>query len=281
MSISIESTGARRGRPRKGGDEDDFKRGVNALDHAMTALKALASLEGPATLTDIARAAGMPATKVHRYLASFIAAGLVSQPERSGRYDLGPAALQLGLSAISRNDVINRVAGQLSELTDATGCSALLSIWSHLGPIVVRWERSATFIVTTLGLGTVFPLLNSATGRVFLANLPARMTNAMVEREILARASGGRSTVEMDVSPQGLTRFKEQIRSQGHATVEGRLIPGLQAAAAPVLNWQGEIECAVTLFSTSQDIVDPEGTALPTLRRFTSRFSLVQTATTC
>jgi DNA-binding IclR family transcriptional regulator len=278
MSISIESSGAKRGRPRKGGDDEDVKRGINALDHALTALKALAAIEGPATLSDIARAAGMPATKVHRYLASFIAAGLVTQPERSGRYDLGQAALQLGLSAISRNDIVNRVAGQLSELTNATGCSALLSIWSHLGPIVVRWERSSTFIVTTLGLGTVFPLLNSATGRVFLANLPARMTQAMIEREIMARNVAGRSGVDMDLSPDGMARFKDQLRLQGYATVEGRLIPGLQAAAAPVLNWQGEVECAVTLFSTSQDVVDPEGSALHTLCRFTTQFSMKQHA---
>jgi DNA-binding IclR family transcriptional regulator len=277
MSTGLDNNGAKRGRPRKNKEDDDLKRGVNALDHALTALKALAALEGPATLSDIARASGMPATKVHRYLASFIAAGLVSQPERSGRYDLGHAALQLGLSAISRNDIVNRVAGQLSELTNITGCSALLSIWSHLGPIVVRWERSSTFIVTTLGLGTVFPLLNSATGRVFLANLPARMTQAMIEREITARNIAGRQGGEMDVSPKGLARFRDQVRSQGYATVEGRLIPGLQAAAAPVLNWQGEVECAVTLFSTSQDVVDPEGSSLPALLRFASQFSMSKT----
>jgi DNA-binding IclR family transcriptional regulator len=265
----------RRGRPRKkSAEDDDIKRGVNALDHALIVLKALADLKAPATLTDIARAAGMPATKVHRYLASFITAELVSQPERSGRYDLGKAAMEIGLAAISRNDTVNRVADCLLELTDATGCTAMLSVWGNQGPTVIRWERAATFIVTTLGLGTTFPLLNSATGRVFLANLPDRMSTGLLDREIAARNTAGGRVIDIDVSPRGLARLKEQIRSRGYATVDGRLIPGLQAASAPILNWQGEIECAVTLIDTSQRVVDPDGSVLPTLLAYTRRFSI-------
>ncbi len=273
--MTILPDSIRRGRPRKNaGEDDDIKRGINALDHALAVLKALADRKAPATLTDIARAAGMPATKVHRYLASFITAGLVSQPERSGRYDLGKAAMEIGLAAISRNDTVNRVADQLLELTDATGCTAMLSVWGNQGPTVIRWERAATLIVTTLGLGTTFPLLNSATGRVFLANLPERLTGALLDREVLARNVAGGRVIDMDVTASGLARLKEQIRSGGYATVEGRLIPGLQAASAPVLNWQGEIECAVTLIDTSQRVVDPEGSVLPTLLAYARRFSI-------
>jgi DNA-binding IclR family transcriptional regulator len=230
-------------------------------------LKALAGLNAPATLSDIARAAGMPATKAHRYLASFIAAGLVRQPERSGRYDLGKGAMELGLAAIARNDVINRVADGLTDLTETTGCTAMLSIWGNQGPTVVRWERAATFIVTTLGLGTTFPLLNSATGRVFLANMPERLTAALLERE----AVPGR-----DWPRQEVTQLREQVRALGYATVEGRLIPGLQAASAPVLNWQNEIECAVTLIDTSPRVVDPKESVLPALLAFSRRFSIVR-----
>jgi DNA-binding IclR family transcriptional regulator len=273
MTIPVEN--ARRGRPRKNpGEDDDIKRGVNALDHALTVLKLLAELKAPATLTDIARAASMPATKVHRYLASFIAAGLVSQSERSGRYDLGKTAMEIGLSAIARNDIVNQVADRLIDLTEATGCTAMLSIWGNQGPTVVRWERAATFIVTTLGLGTTFPLLNSATGRIFLTNLPDRLTSDALDREILARKTAGGRIIDMDVSKRGLARLKDQILGQGYATVEGRLIPGLQAASAPVLNWQNEVECAVTLISTTQDIFDPEQGALPELLKFVRQFSI-------
>ena len=49
---------------------------------------------------------GMPAAKAHRYLASFMPAGLIEQHPESGRYDLGPFALELGLglAAMARLD---------------------------------------------------------------------------------------------------------------------------------------------------------------------------------
>ena len=46
-------------------------------------------------------------------------------------------------------------------------------LWSSQGATVVRWERAAGFLVTSLGLGSVLPLLGSATGNVFLAWNPA------------------------------------------------------------------------------------------------------------
>ena len=247
-----------RGRPRKSDEGTEARRGVNALDHALDLLKALADFKGPATLSEIARAAGMPATKAHRYLASFIAADLVSQPMRSGQYDLGPAALKLGFAAIARIDIVNSVAGHLSDLTEATGCTALLSVWSNLGPVIVRWERSANYIVTNLGLGTNFPLLNSATGQVFLAYMPERLTLPLLGPSHDAAA---------------VFELKRQVRDRGYAAIEGRLIPGLQAVSAPILNSQGEIDCAVTLISAGPEATAPQGRAINTLRSFANRFS--------
>lgn len=250
-----------RGRPRKAEDGEEARRGVNALDHALVLLKALSEFRGPATLSEIARASGMPPTKAHRYLASFIAADLVSQPVRSGQYDLGPAALQLGFAAISRIDIVNSVAGRLATLTEATDCTALLSVWSTLGPVIVRWERAASYIVTNLGLGTVFPLLSSATGQVFLAHLPDRLTARLLSEEAA------------DADPAEITAIKRRTRAQGWATVDGSLIPGLRAASAPVLNGQGEIDCAVTLISARAGAIDAMGPALPALRTFVRQFS--------
>jgi DNA-binding IclR family transcriptional regulator len=42
----------------------------------------------------------MPAAKAHRYLVSLIRVRMVVQ-EATGRYDLGPLAVQLGLASLS------------------------------------------------------------------------------------------------------------------------------------------------------------------------------------
>ncbi|GHF40259.1 IclR family transcriptional regulator [Seohaeicola zhoushanensis] len=238
---------------------DAAQGGLQSLDAALALLARLAEAPGPQTLTDLARSGDMPVSKAHRYLASFVHAGLVRQAGRSGKYDLGPAAMALGLAALARLDFVNRTADRLPDIVAETGLTALLCVWSEGGPVVVRWERSARYMVTALGLGSTLPLLNSATGRVFLAYTPAPLTAALLARE------GGNA--------EALT---EETRARGYASVSGDLIPGLAAIAAPVLDWQGQAQASVTLIGTDPALAAPGSAAIPALLRFCADLSVAR-----
>lgn len=248
--------------------------GIQALDAALSLLRAMALFAGPVSLSEVARAAAMPASKAHRYLASFVHAGLVVQSGRSGRYDLGPLAAEIGLSAIHRNNFVNRAADALEELGDTTGLTVLLTVWASQGATVVRWERTTSFTATTLGLGSTLPLLTSASGRVFLAFLPRRLTQARLDIELDHARKAGVSWPDLDPTEASVETLAEEIRKQGFAHVDGRLIPGLKAIAAPVTNWQGEAEVAVTLVGTRDAALDPDGDAARHLAAFTQRLSV-------
>lgn len=247
---------------------DDASHGLTSLDAALTVLAHLAAQNGPLPLSEIARACGMPPSKAHRYLASFVAAGLVMQRGRSGQYDLGPAALELGLAALARRDFVNAAADGLADLSAETGMTALLSVWANQGATVVRWERGATPTDTSIGLGTTLPLLTSATGRVFLAWGPPRAIAAAQEAQMrrLARQPG--LTPDMTPDRAGFAALAARIRAQGFASVEGRFIPGLVAAAAPVLDWQGEAQAAVTLVGTDPAAIAPDAPQTQSLLAF-------------
>lgn len=228
-------------------DENGHGGGLKSLETALGLLAHMAAQDGPQSLSDIGRACEMPPSKAHRYLASFVAAGLVRQQGRSGRYDLGPAALQLGLAALARHNFVNSAADGLADLSAETGMTVLLSVWANKGATVVRWERGATPTDTSMGLGTTLPLLNSATGRVFLAwgapRAIAPVRDAQMRR--LARQPG--LSLDVEITQAGISSLVERTRTRGFASIEGRYIPGLVAAAAPVLDWQDEVQAAVTL----------------------------------
>src|SRR3954466_6303378 len=59
-------------------------------------LQAIARMNGPATLTEIAQALDMSAPPPSRYLASLRQSEFLDQDESTGKYDLGPAAIELG-----------------------------------------------------------------------------------------------------------------------------------------------------------------------------------------
>lgn len=238
---------------------DGRSRGVQSVDIAFRLLHLLAAANGPVSLKKLSDAAGMPASKAHRYLASLAAAGLVTQTHRSGHYDLGRGALDIGLAAMARLDFVNSAAGAMADLVEQTGATALLAVWGTRGPTIVRWERSRNFIVTALGLGTIMPLLNSATGRVFLTWLPKQLTV-----DILAEEMGRQASTGLFRNRQ-VAGIIEDVRRHGFASVDGRFIPGLSAVSAPVLNWQGGIEAAITLISTDAALIEPDGDAIARL----------------
>ncbi|MCC5968649.1 MAG: IclR family transcriptional regulator [Pararhodobacter sp.] len=236
----------------------------------------MAAQKGPLSLSEIGRACSMPPSKVHRYLASFVGAGLVKQQGRSGRYDLGPAALQLGLAALARHSFVNAAADGLSDLSGETGMTALLSVWANQGATVVRWERGITPTDMSMGLGTTLPLLNSATGRVFLAwgapRAVAPVRDAQFEQ--FARRSG--QSVDPDHTSTSIAAIVESIRADGYASVVGRYIPGLVAIAAPVLDWQGEAQAAITLVGIDPPVIAPDSPQVQCLLAYCAEKSVVR-----
>ena len=54
----------------------------------------------------------------------------------------------------------------------------------------------------------------------------------------------------------------------------GDLIPGLAAVGAPVLDWQGEAQAAVTLIGTDPAIAAPGAPAIAALTRFCAAQSI-------
>ena len=228
-------------------------RGVQSAEVATVVLAALARAGRPMGLTEIAAAVEMAPAKVHRYLVSLTETGMVAH-RHAKSYDLGPLAAEIGVAAIARQDPVNRVADALPELVDATGLTAMLSIWGSQGPTVVRWERANEPLVTMLGLGSVLSPWRSATGRAFLAHYPDRIA-------IPAAEAAGGDAAQLD-------EVRETVRRDGLATADSDFIPGLAALAAPILDIVGQPAAVVTLISRGQSLLETGSLARQTLTIF-------------
>ncbi len=248
--------------------------GIQSLDAALRLLRAMSERSGPVSLSEIAGDCGMPLSKAHRYLASFLHAGLVEQAGKSGKYDLGRGALLLGLAALGRHDFVNRAAEALPDLCEVTGLTGLLAVWGSAGATVVRWERTASPAVTSMGLGTTLPLLNSATGRAFLAWAPHGPLEQSLEREL--RRAKKNPTLVPDLRPtrSGVQELNESIRHKGYASVDGQFIPGLVAVSVPILDWQREAQVVVTLVGTDPMSIEPGSDIVHRLKAFSAEQSL-------
>lgn len=225
--------------------ESTPRQGISSVEVGMKVLEALEQHRGPMSLTELASATEMSASRVHRYLVSYNRIGLTSQAQNSGLYDFGPGMRRLGIEALRRTNEVSVASEHIGALRDATSHSVNLAVWGDTGPIVVRWEYGAYAIPITVRLGATMPLINSSVGRIFLTYLPDAMT-----RPFLAEAS-----VEPD--PSVLTKVRDiqhAIRAQGFTVTSGAIIPGVTSIATPIFT-----PSSTTLLAAS--IVIPESLA--------------------
>lgn len=215
--------------------------GIQSVEIGMRVLDTLANMAGPRPLAAIVKGCGLSPSQTHRYLASLTEAGMVKQ-DANGDYDLGPAALTLGLSALARIDVFRIADDKLSAFCAATGATVLVAALGPAGPIIIRWHVGRPPIVTSLGLGSVLSLLHSATGQIFLAFRPEQEVEAFVASERAQSSS---------MDDKAVQKLKDKVRSTGSAEVGGTFIPGLNAKAYPIFDLQGHTILSATLVTAS------------------------------
>ena len=221
------------------------QRGVQSAEVALGLLRVLVDAGKSMMLRDLAAAARMPAAKAHRYLVSLAREGLVEQEGTGGRYDLGPYALDLALACLARLDHVRVASGALEEMCQKVDETVVLAVWGNQGPVFVRWEEAPHPVATNVRVGSVVPVLSSASGRIFAAFLAPEVVNPFIEQELKssarsARAGALNSRAEVDA-------MLAEVRHTGLASVLGDLLTGVNAIGAPVFDHRGRVVLAMTI----------------------------------
>jgi len=229
--------------------------GIQSVEVGFGLLEALSLASGPLMLRDLAAAAGMSAAKAHRYLVSFQRLRLVAQDAASTRYDLGPAALKLGLASLSRLDAVKLARERIGSLVEQIGHTLALAVWGNQGPTIVHWEESPQAVTVNLRLGDVMPLLSSATGRCFAAFLSRDAITPLLKDELALAQKQGRTDV-----PASLAQARallDEVRQRGAARVVDTLLPGIVAFCVPVFDSDGHMVLGLVALGPSGTF-DPE-----------------------
>lgn len=231
-------TGSRRRR-------DGYSTGIKSIEVGLPLLMALAQAGEPQPLTTLAAATDMPPAKAHKYLTSFVRGGLARQIAAGGRYDLGPAAITLGTTALRRLDVFKVTEEALTNLRDQLATTVSLAVWANHGPTLVRWAETPQLVSVSFRLGTVLPVLTSVHGRVFAAYVDRRLTQELIGRE-LARQEGPAARGKLK-SLAEVEALIAEIRTRHFAAAEGLLNPDRSTIAAPIFDYTDSIVGSISV----------------------------------
>lgn len=205
------------------------------------------------TLTDLARDAEMVPAKAHPYMVSFGRLGLIDQDPVSGRYQLGPLAVQLGLIGLQQNNPVQIASTLIDGLALRTGQTIAIAVWGDRGATIVRIAESPAAVHVVMRHGTVFSLSGTASGRLFGAYRDAGDVKALLENERVSlrqnkstEPAAGMPLVAPIPTWHDFETQLFEVRHHGLSRSEGEVVPGVNALSAPVFDHSGQIVLAIT-----------------------------------
>jgi DNA-binding IclR family transcriptional regulator len=226
------------------------QRGIQSIEVGGALLKALAHAGRALPLKDLAAEAGMAPAKAHPYLVSFSKIGLIAQDAASGRYGLGPLAMQLGLISLQQLDPVALATESIELLAAGTGHTVAIAVWGSRGATIVRVARPASAVYVSMRHGTVMSLRGTASGLLFAAYLPRAQVLAALRDEAASAPPDRGAAANARIDPELAARL-EEVRREGLARVADLLLPGVSALALPVFDARGTIVLALTAIGPS------------------------------
>jgi DNA-binding IclR family transcriptional regulator len=219
------------------------QRHIQSINVGFQLIRCLIDAPHSLSLKELCEQSGLQTGHAFLYLTSFREVGLVRQDSTTSRYELGPLALDLGLAAMRRTDVIALAKDPMYALEASTNQSVLFAVWGNRGPTVVATVDGPHTGALVLALGYVMPLLETASGRVFLAYLPREQTKALLAAELRA----GPSFLQTTFTAAGVEKIVAGTRAQGYSRSDPLRDDGFASVAVPIFDHASAIRATISL----------------------------------
>ena len=202
--------------------------GTQTIETAMQVLLALADMDRPIGVTEIARKLNLHKSTVSRQLAMLKVADFVSQDSASSRYRLGLGLLPLAANVLSAHRLSGVARLRLEGLARATRETITHSGWDGQNAINLdqfgRGDPSEPFAPP----GRVNPAHCTASGKAFLAELSPEALARRIDRPL------ARLTDQTITDPTALRAEIELVRQSGLAFNRSEFIPDTYSIATLV-----------------------------------------------
>ena len=221
------------------------KQGVQSLEIGLGILEVVVRAQRPMRLIEIAHNASISPSKARMYLISLIRTGMVEQDPVSGTYRAGVGSERLGFMAMHGDGLLAAAQELVTSLGSETSDPVLLSRWDGDHSIIIFTSERSRTLPIEFRVGHTTNLLNTATGKTFLAHMASDVVAAALAAHGMTRPS------------EALKRELVAIRNEGYALSEeiylqpGVTLTGFGAIAAPIFDISKGLRFVLTVIFRS------------------------------
>lgn len=249
--------------------ESSRRDGIQSLEIGLAVFRHVYEIGRPAALHELATGMSMHRAKLHRYLASLVRSGFVSQHE-DRRYGPGPYALRMmgGETRLAR--LRESALGGLQSLAREIGQTVFLSEWRSGHARLLGFEEPSRPISVRPNVGAELPLLNSSPGKVFAAFLPAEETETLLAQEVAGAVEPAQRQGRLAKYHRDLV----EVRRRGIARNLGERFPSIHTMSAPVFDQERRIVFTITAFGLRESFDSRvNGVVATALKRWAAQHS--------
>lgn len=242
---------------------------ASSMLRAFAVLEIIARAEAPPTLEALTRACELPKPTVHRILGLLMRGGLVQREAFEKRYGIGARTADLALAVQMRSPARAERHAILARLVEEIGETCNFTMPD--GDQVVYLDRveTAAKVRLHMDIGSRVPMHCTASGKLFLAHLPAARVRRILGSGPLQRYTGRTIT-----SVDALERELRKIRASGIGTDSGEFLDGSVCLAVPVNDPRGRLCAAVAVHGPGPRMTLRKGFSfLPAMRRAADELS--------
>ncbi len=241
----------------------------SSAERSLRLLALVAGAERPLVLADVAQHLGLPKATAHRLCTQLLESGHLVRDVEARSFSAGPALRNLafdtlnhGLTRGLRHAVLEELVGEVGETCNFTTLDGTGVL--YLDRVEAPWPWRLT-----LDVGTHVPLHCTASGKLFLAHLPAAQ-----REQIINELPKPRLTAHTLTTARALRTECSTIAEQGYALDREEFIAGLVALAVPVRSADGTVRAAVAVHAPSARLSVADALLrLPALKRAAARLA--------
>lgn len=194
---------------------------------------------GPAGVSELATATGLPKSTVARLLATLEATNAVFRPNGYTRYRLGPAIAALASAAPPGRNLVAVARPHLGDVTRQVGEAAGLSVGDGHNVHYIDQVDGPNAVQVKDWTGTRIPMHLVPSGIVLLADWPKDAVARYLATDLVQTTS--RSVVE----PAAIRRKLAAARSVNHSWVFEEFAEGINSVATPIRDQSGKAIAAI------------------------------------
>lgn len=214
----------------------------------VTAILDCFSIDNPALgVREVARRVNMSSSAAGRLMQAMRDMNILTQDTKTSLYSMGLRPLAWAGVYSSTLDVRNIALPFLHELHHDTMETISLYLMDGNDRVCIERLESPQNVRIIARIGRRLPLYAGSAGKVFLAFLPAKRRDEIIDSTELIPL-----TAKTIVDKENLLSELETIRKQGFAVSRGEWLLDASGVAAPIFDQTGSVVAAVTISGPGQ-----------------------------